>query len=88
MTIEWLFVRIEAPTWKLWGYEAAGGFQPQPLRENVYLASTLGRETRGFLTGGGTPPKVLKAYMDEVVWPEPPEAERQSLHGHWSNVKA
>jgi hypothetical protein len=26
--------------------------------------------------------------MGEVVWPHPPEAERQGLHGHWPNVKA
>jgi hypothetical protein len=25
--------------------------------------------------------------MDEVVWPHPPEAEAQGLHGHWPNVK-
>ena len=38
--------------------------------------------------GGGSPPKVLESYMDEVVWPYPPEAERQGLHGHWPNVEA
>ena len=32
-------------------------------------------------------PRVLEAYMDEVVWPHPPEAERHSLYGHWPNVK-
>jgi hypothetical protein len=26
--------------------------------------------------------------MGEVVWPHPPEAKRQSLHGYWPNVKA
>jgi hypothetical protein len=25
--------------------------------------------------------------MGEVVWPHPPEAERQGLHGHWPNMK-
>jgi hypothetical protein len=25
--------------------------------------------------------------MGEVVWPHPPEAERQGVHGHWPNVK-
>ena len=24
--------------------------------------------------------------MGEVVWPNPPEAERQGLHGHWPNM--
>jgi hypothetical protein len=38
--------------------------------------------------GGGAPPKVLEAYMGEVVWPHPPEAEWQGLHGYWPNVKA
>jgi hypothetical protein len=33
-------------------------------------------------SGGGAPPKVLEAYMGEVVWPLAPEAERQGLHGH------
>jgi hypothetical protein len=38
--------------------------------------------------GGGAPPKVLEAYMGEVVRPNPPDAERQGLHGHWPIVKA
>jgi hypothetical protein len=38
--------------------------------------------------GGGAPPKVLEAYMGEVVWSHPPEAKRQGLHVHWLNVKA
>jgi len=41
-----------------------------------------------FLDGeGGASPKVLEAYMGEVVWPHPPEAKRQGLHGHWPNVE-
>jgi hypothetical protein len=60
-------MRIQDRTWKLWGSEAAGGFQPQRLKENVYLAPTLGRETKGFLMVGEPPPKVLEAYMSEVV---------------------
>jgi hypothetical protein len=55
MTIEWLVVRIKDHTWKLWGSKAAGGFQPQWLRDNVYLAPTLGRETKGFLMVGEGP---------------------------------
>jgi hypothetical protein len=36
-----------------------------------------------FLDGGrGAVPKILKAYMGEVVWPHPPEVERQGLYGH------
>jgi hypothetical protein len=89
MRIEWFVVRIQYRTWKLWGSEAAGGFYPQWLRQNVYLVPTLGRETKGFfMVGGGPPPKVLEAYMGEVVWPHPPGSERQGLHGHWPNVKA
>jgi hypothetical protein len=65
-----------------------GGLLAQRLRENVYLAPTLGRETKDFFTVGEAPPKVLEAYMGEMVWPHPPEAERQGLHGHWPNVKA
>ena len=34
-----------------------------------------------------TPPKVLEAYMGEVVWPHLPEAERYGLHEHWRNVR-
>ena len=58
---------------KLWRYEVAGGFQPHRLRENVYLASTLRRETKRFLDGGvGALPKVLEAYMGEAAWPAEP----------------
>ena len=32
--------------------------------------------------------KVLEAYINEVVWPHPPEAKCHSLHGHWPNVTA
>ena len=31
---------------------------------------------------------LAEAYMGKVVWPHPPEAERQGLHGYWPNVKA
>ena len=41
------------------------------------------------LDGGiGAPPKVLEAYMGEVVWPHLPEAEWHCFHGHWPNVEA
>ena len=44
---------------------------------------------KGFLDGGGeAPPKVLEPYLDKAVWPpNPPEAERQGLHGHWPNMR-
>jgi hypothetical protein len=46
-------------------------------------------ERQRFLDGGGGAlPKVLEAYMGEVVWPHPPEVNRQGLHGHWPNVEA
>ena len=40
-------------------------------------------------SGVGVPPKVLEAYMGEAMWlPNPPEAERHGLHGHWPNMGA
>jgi hypothetical protein len=34
------------------------------------------------------PPKILKASMDEVVWPPNPlQAQRQGLNGHCRNMK-
>jgi hypothetical protein len=51
---------IKDHTRKLCCSEAAWGFQPQRLRENVYLGPTLGRETKRFLDGEiGDLPKVL-----------------------------
>ena len=37
-------------TTKLWRSKDVGGFQPQLLRKNVYLAPTIRRETKGYLT--------------------------------------
>ena len=69
MSIEWLFDRISDHTMKLWRYEVVGGFEPQRLRENVYLAPTLRREIKKKLLDGGVTalPKVLEAYIGEVV---------------------
>ena len=42
-----------------------------------------------FADGEGAPPpqeKILEAYMDELVWLNPPEAERQGIHGHGPNM--
>ena len=44
------------------------------------------RSERFLDSGGGAPPKDLEAYRGEVVWPNPPEAEQQGLHGHWPNM--
>ena len=42
-----------------------------------------------FLEGGGRAlPKVLEAYIGELVWPYPLEAEQQCLHGDWPKVEA
>ena len=55
---------------KLWWSEDVGGFKSQQLRENVYLAPTLRRETKRLLDGVVGPlPKVLEAYMGEATWP-------------------
>jgi hypothetical protein len=63
-----------------------GGFHLQRLRENVYLAPTLGGETKCSLTVGGGPVKTPRGFMDEAVWlPNLPEAELQSMYGHWLN---
>jgi hypothetical protein len=51
------------------------------------MAPILSRDKKFLDGGGGAPPKVLEAYMGEAVWlPNPPEAERQGLHGHWPNM--
>ena len=64
------------------------GVQPERLKENVYLAPILNRETKGFSDGGvGALPEVLEAYVGEVVWPHPSEAKQHGLHGHWPNVR-
>ena len=46
------------------------------------------KDKRFFEGQVGALPKVLDAYMGEVVWPNPPEEERHGLHGHWPNVRA
>ena len=51
------------------GLKLQGAYSPSGLRENVYLAPILGRETKGLLTVREGPPKVLEAYMGEVMWP-------------------
>jgi hypothetical protein len=48
--IEWLFVRFEDQIKKLWRFVVAMGLHLQWLWKNVYLAPTLRRETRGYLT--------------------------------------
>ena len=70
--MKWLLDRSRDNITKLWRSKAAGGFQPQWLRENVYLAPTLKRETKGFHDGAEALPKVLEAYMDEAAWPTKP----------------
>ena len=35
----------------------------------------------------GAPPRVLEAYMGEVVWPHPHEVKRHGLDGNWPNVR-
>jgi hypothetical protein len=45
----------ETPHGSYGGLKLQGGFQTQMLRENVYLAPTLGRETKGMLTVGKGP---------------------------------
>ena len=48
----------------------------------------LYKKNKRFFDGRiGAPPRVLEAYMSEVVWPHPPEAEWHGLHGHWPNVR-
>jgi hypothetical protein len=55
----------------------------------IYVKNWIPTEDKRFLDGGrGAPTKFLEAYMGKVVWPHPPEAERQGLHGYWPNVKA
>jgi hypothetical protein len=41
-----VFLRFEYHTWTLWRSEAIGGFYPELLRNNVYLAPTFGRDTK------------------------------------------
>ena len=54
----------------LWRFKVVGGLHAQRLRENAYLAPTLRRETKFYLTVGWGPcPKFLEAYMDEVALP-------------------
>ena len=65
--MKWLIVNMRHYTTKLWCFKAAGGFHPQQLRENVYLAPTLGKETNNFLMVGMALPKVLNAYIGEAV---------------------
>jgi hypothetical protein len=48
----------------------------------------LVEDKRFFDGGGGALPKVLEAYMGEMVWPHPFEAKWQGLHGHWPNMEA
>jgi hypothetical protein len=53
--MEWLVVIIKYHMWKLWSLELLGGFKPQQLRKNVYLALTIDREIKGFLAVGEGP---------------------------------
>ena len=49
MLMEWLFVKIGFCTWELWRSEVVGDFKSQHLiKENVYLAPTLRRGTKGY----------------------------------------
>jgi hypothetical protein len=50
--MEWLHVSIRDHTMMLYCSKTVGGFQSQQLRENVYLAPSLGREIKGLLTVG------------------------------------
>ena len=56
--------------------------------ERAQVVESWGRDKRLVDGGRGALPKVLEAYMGEVVWLHLPEAKRQGLHGHWPNVKA
>ena len=83
MTIEWSLDHIKYHTKKLWGFEVVGGFQPHRAKENVYLAPTLGRETKCYLTVGQGPcPKSQRLiWVRRRGWPNPSEAERYGFHG-------
>ena len=52
MSITWMLDKIKGQTMKLWRFEAIEELQPQQLRENVYLAPTLRRETKSYLMVG------------------------------------
>jgi hypothetical protein len=39
------------------------------------------RDKRSLDGGEGAPPKLLKAYMDEVVWPHPPRPNGKASMG-------
>ena len=66
--MEWLFVSIRPHTRKLRCSEAARGFWRERLKENDYLALTLGRGTKSFFDGEvGALPRVLEVYMGKVV---------------------
>jgi hypothetical protein len=39
------------------------------------------RDKRCLDGGGGAPPKVLEAYMGEVVWPHPPRPNGNAFTG-------
>jgi hypothetical protein len=70
------------------GLKLLGLLDPAAKGKCLLGPNSWERDKRCLDGGGGAPPKVLEAYMGEVVWPHPPEAQRQGLHGHWPNVKA
>ena len=63
------------------------GLLAPTAKEKCLLGPNFWKRDKRFIDGGGgAPPKVLKAYMGKVVWPNPPEAKRQGLYGHWPNM--
>ena len=84
--MKWSIVSIKDCMRKLWGSEAAR--QLAAKGKCLLGPKSWGRDKRILDGGVGVLPRVLEAYMGEVVWPHPPEAERQGLHGHWPIVRA
>ena len=86
--MEWSIVGIEEGLRKLWGSEAAR--QLAAKGKCLLELKSWRRDKRLFDGGVGVLPRVLEAYMGEgeEVWPHPPEAERQGLHGYWPIVRA
>ena len=68
---------IRDRTTKLWRYEADGGFQPQQLKENVYLAPTLKRVTKVTWRWSNGPVQDSRGLS---LWQN---VKQRGLHGRW-----
>ena len=65
------------------GVKLTGLLVPMAKIEIGQLAPTSRRGRKKILDGGVRAPReVLQAYMGKVVWPHPPDVERQGLYGH------